>query len=153
MTVSTVRRIAADILKVGKSRVWISPERVDEVESAVTREDVRRLIKDGAIAKRPSSAPSRGRKRLFAQERRAGRHGGAGSRKGAKGARRPRTLEWPARVRALRRTLRKLMDSGKIESARYRSLYLQIKGGRFSSKRELLDQAVPAKRRVRKARR
>ncbi|HDD33891.1 MAG TPA: 50S ribosomal protein L19e, partial [Thermofilaceae archaeon] len=39
-----VRRLAAEILGVGESRVWIDPEKLERVETAVTREDVRRLI-------------------------------------------------------------------------------------------------------------
>jgi len=153
MTVKTVRRIAADLMKAGKSRVWMDPDRMEDIESAVTRQDVRRLIKDGAIAKRPSSAPSRGRKRVFASDRRGGRRRGHGSRKGKKGARRTRTSEWPVRVRAMRRALKELKAKGKIENDLYRRLYLQVKGGKFRSVREVLDQVAPAKRPTRGARR
>ena len=33
------RRLAAQILKVGQNRVWINPEKIDDVEGAITRED------------------------------------------------------------------------------------------------------------------
>ena len=32
------RRLAAQILKIGQNRVWIDPERIDDVEVAITRE-------------------------------------------------------------------------------------------------------------------
>jgi len=146
MTIRTVRRLAADMLKVGKSRVWMDPGKMEDIESAVTRQDVRRLIKEGTIARRPASVPSRGRKRLLLREKRSGRRRGAGSRKGHKAARMGRTSEWPARVRAMRRALRKLKRTSKVDTKRYRKLYLQIKGGRFASVRELLDQVVPRRR-------
>jgi len=38
------RRLAAQILKVGQNRVWINPERIDDVEAAITREEIRKLI-------------------------------------------------------------------------------------------------------------
>jgi large subunit ribosomal protein L19e len=153
MAVKTVRRIAADLLKVGETRIWMDPDRLEDLESAVTRQDVRRLIKGGIITKTPSSAPSRGRKRALAMAKRRGRRRGAGSRKGAKGARTGWTSEWPARVRAMRRALRKLKKSGKVEGERYRKLYLQVKGGRFSSVRELLDQVTPARKTARRTKR
>lgn len=153
MTVKTVKRIAADVLKVGETRIWMDPDRLEDLESAVTRQDVRRLIKEGIITKRPSSTPSRGRKRAFVIARRRGRRRGPGSRKGAKGARTGRTSEWPARVRAMRRALRQLKKSGKVESKRYRKLYLQVKGGRFSSVRELLDQVTPSRKTARRTKR
>jgi len=153
MTVKTVKRIAADLMKVGKSRIWLDPKRMEDVESAVTRQDVRKLIKERAIAKRPSAHPSRGRKRLLTSSKRGGRRRGHGSRKGKKGARRGWTSEWPVRVRAMRLALKKLKSGGKIDNERYRKLYLQIKGGRFQSVRELLDQVTPARRPTGRAKR
>lgn len=153
MTSRTVKRIAADLMKVGKSRIWLDPERREDIDSAVTRQDVRKLIKERAIVKRPSAHPSRGRKRLSVLGKRSGRRRGHGSRKGKKGARRGWTSEWPVRVRAMRRALRRLKSSGKVDTDRYRKLYLQIKGGRFQSVRELLDQATPATRPTRRAKR
>jgi len=49
MSIVTVRRLAADILGVGENKVWISPEKISEVSSALTRDDVRALIKQGTI--------------------------------------------------------------------------------------------------------
>ncbi|MEM4532476.1 MAG: 50S ribosomal protein L19e, partial [Desulfurococcaceae archaeon] len=44
---SLQKKLAAEILDVGVSRIWIDPSRVDEVVEAITREDIKRLIKDG----------------------------------------------------------------------------------------------------------
>ena len=43
------RRLAARILKIGQNRVWINPERMDDVEGAITREEVRKLIHEKII--------------------------------------------------------------------------------------------------------
>ena len=43
------RRIAASILKCGVNRVWFFPERLSDIENAISREDLRGLITDGAI--------------------------------------------------------------------------------------------------------
>jgi len=129
--VRMVRRLAADILGVGESRVWIDPEKLDRVETAVTREDVRRLIHDGVIRKLPPSTPSRGRWRIRRLQRKKGRRRrGPGRRRG------PWISEkelWIMRIRAQRRYLRMLRDKGIIDARTYRRLYMLAKGGMFRS--------------------
>jgi len=45
------RRLAAEILGVGESRIWIdpNPEYTEDIEQALTRRDVESLIKRGII--------------------------------------------------------------------------------------------------------
>ena len=134
MNLKTQRRLAADMLKVGLDRVWIDPEALDEVSGAVTRDDIRKLIKEGKIKAKQKKGISRCRARKLALQRSKGRRRGHGSRKGAKYARYPRKQRWMSRIRAIRRRLRELRDSGKIDKATYRKLYLLAKGGVFRSK-------------------
>ena len=55
MIITNQRRMAAAILSqkegrpVGIHRIWIDPDYLDEVISAVQKDDVRRLISDGII--------------------------------------------------------------------------------------------------------
>lgn len=126
----TVRRIAASILGVGESRVWINPEKLEQVETAVTREDVRRLIKEGVISKLPPATPSRGRWRLKRLQIKKGRRRGSGRHKG------PWVEEkeiWVQRIRAQRSYLKYLHEKGLIDSKLYRRLRNQVKGGEFRS--------------------
>ena len=134
MNLKTQRRLAAEILKVGLDRVWIDPEALDEVGGAVTRDDIRKLIKEGKIKAKQKEGISRYRARKLAFQRSKGRRRGHGSRKGAKYARYPRKQRWMSRIRAIRRRLRELRDSGKIDRTTYRKLYLLAKGGVFRSK-------------------
>ncbi|TQR22256.1 hypothetical protein C9J85_08210 [Haloferax sp. wsp5] len=46
------KRMAADVLDVGKSRVWFDPERQADIADAITREDVRELVEEGAIRRK-----------------------------------------------------------------------------------------------------
>lgn len=137
MSTKTVRRMAASILKAGESRIWIDPTRMEDVESAITREDVRRLISEGAILKRPQQTPSRGRIRLRKAERRLGRHRGQGSRKGSKESRYPSKREWITKVRAQRAFLAELRARRALKPSVYRTLYRQVKGGQFQGIRAL----------------
>ncbi len=125
-----VRRLAAAELKVGESRVWIdtSPEYAERLSMAISREDVRKLIKDGIIVKRPPSTPSRGRARLRHLRKKKGRGRGPGKRKG------PRFDEkrmWINKIRAQRRFLKALRERGIIDRRTYRRLYRLAKGGFF----------------------
>jgi ribosomal protein L19E len=41
MKLTSQKRLAAHVMKVGKSRVWIDPEFEDETSLAITKEDIR----------------------------------------------------------------------------------------------------------------
>ena len=131
------RRIAADLLKCGENRVWIDPEKMEDVSTAITREDVRRLIHDGVIKKKPVRGQSTYRTKLKTEARKKGRHRGPGSRKGKKTARMSRKERWMMTIRALRKELRKLKAEGKLDEHTYRRLYIRAKGGQFKNKRQL----------------
>ncbi|MHB8634537.1 MAG: 50S ribosomal protein L19e [Thermoplasmatota archaeon] len=131
------RRLAADIMKAGSSRVRIDPDRLDEVAGAVTRADVRKLVSGGVITKVQASGVSRGRGRKLAMQKRKGRRTGPGSRKGAANARRPRKAVWVNRIRALREELSVLREKGAIDAKVYRDYYVRAKGGQFRSRAHL----------------
>ena len=55
------RRMAAEIMDIGKNRVWIDPEHIDKVEEAITRKDIRNLIDGGTIGKKDVKGTSKSR--------------------------------------------------------------------------------------------
>ena len=79
------------------------------------RHQVRRLIKDGLIIRKPIAVHSRARARLNAEARRKGRHTGTGKRKGTANARMPEKLVWMRRMRVLRRLLAKYRRANKLD--------------------------------------
>jgi len=131
------RRMAATILKCGEHRVWMDPDRLDEIAQAVTKDDIRVLIRGKAIISRQRQGISRGRKKYAMQQKKKGRRRGQGSRKGATYARFPRKRRWIRTIRPLRSYLRQLRDEGQINASTYRMYYLKAKGGEFRSKRHL----------------
>jgi large subunit ribosomal protein L19e len=131
---STQRRLAADILDVGVNRVWIDPARAADVSAAISREDIKRLIRQGAIEAKPELGISRGRFRRRAVKRKHGRRRGIGSRKGTRRARQPKKASWIRTVRPLRARLRELKRDGTIDKREYRRLYRMVKGGAFKSR-------------------
>jgi large subunit ribosomal protein L19e len=130
MSVVSQKRLAADLLKVGVTRVWVDPEDTDRVSSAITREEIRKLIHEGSIRKVPVVGISRGRKRVRHQELLAGRHKGPGSTKGSAHNSKRR---WVVRIRSIRLRLRGLRDKRFITTEVYRKLSLMAKGGTFRS--------------------
>jgi large subunit ribosomal protein L19e len=134
------RRMAAEILGVGETRVWVDPDRTGDLEDAITRADIRSAIKEGVIRKKPPTGVSRGRARHRAAQRRKGRRRGPGSRKGAANARSPRKRRWIRTIRPQRRRLRELRKEGRIDAATYRRFYRQAKGGMFRSRAHMEQQ-------------
>ncbi|MGY5875825.1 MAG: 50S ribosomal protein L19e [Candidatus Thorarchaeota archaeon] len=131
MRLVTQKRLAADVMKVGKSRVWIDPEFIDEVSLAITKEDIRRLIDEGAIQKKTVRGVSRGRARYILSQKRKGQRKGPGSKKGKATAKFSKKERWMQKVRPMRRELRRLRDEGRITRRVYRELYLKAKGNAF----------------------
>ncbi|NOZ82984.1 MAG: 50S ribosomal protein L19e, partial [Euryarchaeota archaeon] len=116
---------------------WIDPEAEEEVREAVTREDIRRLIREGVIQAKQKRGISSYRRKKQLQQKRKGRRRGHGSRKGSKYARLSKKERWMRNVRSLRRLLRELRDEKKLSRRNYRKLYLMVKGGAFRSRSHL----------------
>ena len=127
------KRLAADVLDVGKGRVWFDPEAQGDIADAITREDIRELVDQGSIQVKDAKGNSRGRARERAEKRAYGHQKGAGSRKGKAGGRKKRKDAWISRIRAQRRRLKELRDDGPLDRTQYRELYNKASGGEFDS--------------------
>ncbi|MEM4366622.1 MAG: 50S ribosomal protein L19e [Candidatus Anstonellales archaeon] len=130
--ISTTKRIAADMLGVGVNRIRIKPEGLERAEHALTREDVRGLIKEKLVYALPVH-PKRTERRV--------RRKRAGSRKGAKHTRSGRKAKWMAKIRSQRAFIAKLFKEGKIDRKAKNLLFLKAKGNAFKGKKALLHYA------------
>lgn len=131
--------MASELLKCGVNRVWVDPNRSEDVSDAITRADVRVLINSGTIVARQKKGVSRGRAEFEKAQKRKGRQTGHGSRRGRKGARKPSKERWMQAIRPIRRKLKELRDTGKIDRSTYRIYYLKAKGGVFKNKSHLVS--------------
>lgn len=135
---SAQKRLAADVLDVGKSSVWLDPEAQGEIAAAITRDDVRELVDDGLIQAEEPDGNSRGRARERHKKRAYGHQKGHGTRKGKSGGRQDDSDEWRSRIRAQRKRLRELRDDEDVlEASEYRTLYDRASGGEFDSVADL----------------
>ena len=131
MGMGTVRRLSAEIMHVGENRVKFAPDGLARIDDALTREDVRELIKDGLIRAEAKMGVSRIRGRKKQAQLRKGRRFGKGSKKGTPSARLGSKKRWISKVRSQRRYLRGLVQGGKLAKGASRKIYLMIKGNAF----------------------
>ena len=116
-------------MKTGISRVWLNPEKMKDVEKAITKWDIRKLAKKGDI-------------KVLAEKIKVtslvkGGRRGPGSRKGKKYSIVPRKRRWISTVRPQRRMLKELKAAGQLDTTNYRKLYNLVKGGMFRSRAHL----------------
>lgn len=137
MSLKSQRRLAADILKVGETRVWIDPDRIDYVEAAITREEIRKLIHEKVVKRLPAKGVCRSRARLLAQKRKKGLRKGPGGKSGPARSKISKKQVWMNRIRPLRRRLRELKETRAISESTYRKLYDMSESGVFESKADL----------------
>lgn len=137
MNLKNKKRIAARLLKSGEKRVWFNPDKLSEIKEAITKDDIRNLIRDGTIRIKQKRGISRFRFRKKLIQKRKGRRQGPGTRKGKATSRLPRKREWIIKVRKLRGFLKLLKDKKVLAPKQYSTLRLKIKGGFFRSKRHL----------------
>ncbi|HKZ45411.1 MAG TPA: 50S ribosomal protein L19e [archaeon] len=126
---SLQKRLAAKVLKVGQSKVWIDPSKIKDVEGAITKNDIRKMIKKGYIK------PLHGK--IKRPREKTKKRKGSGSRKGSKYSIVPAKRRWISTVRPLRAMLKDLRSSKQIDNPTYRKLYFLVKGGMFRNRSHL----------------
>src|SRR5436853_7931878 len=106
MSLKNQKRLAASLLGGGLNRVWIDPEENDRVQSAITRDEIKSLIREGRLSLLPKTGVSRGRHRA-----KSGRRTKAGSRRGGQN---PGKEASALKIRPLRRHLRSRRDNRQL---------------------------------------
>lgn len=137
MKLGPKRRIAADVLGVGRSRVWFDSEKMEDIKQAITKEDIRALVREGVVRAKPKTGISGARARKTRVQKSKGRRRGLGSRKGKSGARLSKKTRWVGAIRSQREFMNMLRGKGYIDASAYRLLRRKAKGGFFRSRRHI----------------
>lgn len=131
MSIKLTKRVASDILGRGETAIRIRDGSFEDAKKAITRDDVRSMIKSGAIY------AVKKKREVYARVKPVKRKRGAGKRKGTNKARLGGS-PWKKKARSQRMLLKKLREMGKVDGAVFRKYYLHVKGNVFPDKRSLL---------------
>jgi large subunit ribosomal protein L19e len=131
------RRIAAQVMKVGINRVWINPEHIEDVEVAITREEIRKLVHEGVIRPASKAGISRVRARILNKKKKEGLRSGPGTKSGARHAKISKKQAWMSKIRVQRRTLKEWKANHLFTEGAYRKLYMMAGSGAFGSIAEM----------------
>ena len=135
MNLEKKKRLTAKTLNVGKGRIIFNNERLSEIKEAITRQDIRDLHTNGAIAIKPIS----GRKTIVKRKTRR-RHGSV-KKKVNKGKE-----NYVILTRKLRAYVREMRKHEEITQEQYNSLRKQIRASIFRSKSHLKEILMGAKK-------
>lgn len=138
MDLTVQKKIAADVLKCGVNRVTFEESAAATIKEAITKADMRSLVKQGIVRKEQKKGISRVRANKRLTQRRLGRQTGSGTRKGRRTARIPDKQAWMAKVRTQRELLKELREKETITQHQFKTLYKQVKGNYFRSKRHIM---------------
>jgi len=115
----------------------MDPGRIDDVEAAITRDEIRKLIHEKTISALPEKGVSRARARVIREKKRKGRKKGPGSRSGTARAKISKKEVWMSKIRSMRKKLRELKANRTVTGTTYRKVYLMASSGRFESVADL----------------
>jgi large subunit ribosomal protein L19e len=123
------KKMAAQVLKVGKNRVWLDPKQAKDLDAAITKADVRKMILKGWIKALPE--------KIHRPKEKKKRGRGRGSRKGARYSIINRKRRWISRVRPMREMLKEMREKKQIDNPTFKKVYSLVKGGMFRSRSHL----------------
>ncbi len=119
--------LAIKTLKVGKEKVFFVPSRLDEIKEAITKQDIRDLVANGAIIVKPN----KGRKKV---SRKKSRSPGNIRKKVIK-----KKQKYVKLTRKLRKHVKELKTQGKISREDSIELRKRIRNKAFKSKSNLKE--------------
>lgn len=134
MKLKSQKRLAGKVLKASPKRVHLDPNKAEDIKEAITKKDIKGLIRNKVIKVKPKRGISRVRARKTLLQKRKGRRKGKGSRKGKRTARLSDKRAWINKIRIQREFIKELKNKKLLSTKDHRMLYLRIKGGYFRSK-------------------
>lgn len=132
MKLDKTKALASRTLGVGENKIKIVDE--EAATNAITREDIKELVKNKQIMIKKKKGVSRVRARVKKTKQQKGERRGPGKRKGTKKARTKKKESWMKKVRAQRK---KLAEERPKIPGEYRQTYKKVKAGHFKDNKHL----------------
>lgn len=133
-TYALQKRLAAQLLKVGKNKIWLDPTKLKDIGDAITKIDITELIKEKIIKKMPVAGVKRraGKLRQIRKKKRGRKAVGRKKRTVKK-----KKTVYMHKVRKLRSYLSTLKKENSIDSKQYQKLRSAVKAGLVNTKHEI----------------
>jgi large subunit ribosomal protein L19e len=129
MIVESQRRIASELLGVGRNKVWFDKNRLDDIKKAITRLDVKELIKEGAIK-------ARIKRKVEKKAKKEKRRRGIGKRKIRVANRKGRYI---FKIRKLRKYIAEIFEKKIISREEKKKLRTMARSGELRSLKHLQE--------------
>jgi large subunit ribosomal protein L19e len=137
MSIKLTKRLAAEMLDRGVSSIRVREKGLEDAQKAITREDVRKLIKDGNVYAQKEMPNTSTHSKILHEKRAKGRRRGTGSKHGSTRSR--QSVEYKKKIRGQRRVLAALKSDNTINNELYKQFYRLVRGNIFPSKASLLS--------------
>jgi large subunit ribosomal protein L19e len=134
MRMASQKKLAAEILGVGTGKIWFDPIRIEDIGQAITRADIKDLIKDKAIRLKQNTNKAKPGRKTKAKR-------GKGRRKIMVGNRKRMYIN---RIRKMREFLDKAHKKGEMTGEDKKKLRRLAKAGQFRSLKHLKESLKPA---------
>lgn len=131
-----VRRIASDILGRGQSAIRFNSNALDDINKAITRDDVRALIQSKSVFALAAKKNRSSNSKILKRKRDEGRRRGRGRRKGTMKAR--GMMTWEKKTRTQRMLIKELKKDHKLDTKEFSRYYGLVKGNIFPDKASLI---------------
>ena len=128
MNLSKKKQLAIRTLGIGKSRIVFVKSRLEEIKEAITKEDIKQLVREGAIIIKEV----KGRKKITKRARKRGE--GKIRRKVNK-----RKKEYMTITRKLRKHIKALKEKKELSNDNFKDIRKKIRNRKFPSLKSLKD--------------
>ncbi len=133
-TLKLQKKLAARIMHCGINKIWMDPDRLEDIKEAITSEDIKQLIKEKIIKKiktagiKSRAGKSRKKRKKKGRKRRIGK---------IKKRINKRKQDYVKSIRKLRNYLKSLRKLKKIDSKKFNKLKRLAKSGHLKNKKSI----------------
>lgn len=130
MKLDKKRALAARMFGVGKDRIWLNPQRLQEIKEAITKQDMRDLLKEKVIIIKEITGTKSKKKRKRRKTRR---------RAGSVSFKIKDRSAYRIKIRKLRKHLKRLKSEGKLTREQHKKFRRYSKSGIFKDLKHLKE--------------